>query len=753
MKHILKLIFVWATLLSCPLELFASHIVGGDISYRFVERLPNNKIRYKFRLKVYRDCRAEVKTQLDSVALIGIFLRNPNGSYLNYGDDSSRTLLKITKSVSSYVAQPNYPCLTPPPDVCAEEGIYEWESIVRQSDQSYFVTYQRCCRNSTIGNIGNSTTTGSTYTVEITPESQASENNSPYFTGFPPTIICGGEPLNYDHAAQDDEGDQLVYSFCSPLTSTQGNAGGGGAAGTGAAPPPYSNVSFKYPYSAAQPLGTTLRIDPNTGLITGKAPTIEIQLVVSICVEEYRNGILIGKIFRDFQFNIRNCMRNLIADMQADSFVQSPKKEYFIHTCDNYKWNFINQSIGNAPNTYWEFNMKGDTQRFNQWSPTVTFKDSGIYQGRLMLNPGTPCGDTANVTTFVGSGMHADFLIQYDTCDAGPVLFESKAYTNYTAIEQLIWNFGDGTKDSTYRLRPGHQYLTAGHKPVTLLLKDINGCTKDTTIAFDWLPAPPILLVEPDAFVGCAPAKVFFNNRSTPLDTTYNIVWDFGDGTKGNKISPEHIYKQAGIYAVKLQVTSPLNCYKEATFPQWIKVRPFPTADFDWQETEITNLAPSVHFQDKSSDDVISRRWYLGNRGFTTEENPMFTYRQQDTGIQHIRLFVANQFGCRDSSVKQIYIKPVITLHFPNAFTPNQDARNDEFKGIGFLYGMKSYRFVVWNRWGEKQFESSDPLDGWNGSKNNVGAPAPEGIYLYELMYITPTGELIQKKDFLTLYR
>ncbi len=743
MKNILKLICVWATLISCPLELIASHIVGGEITYRFVERLPNNKIRYKFRLKVYRDCRAAVTTRLDTVASVGIFLRRANGTYLNYGDDSSRTLLRISIDTLRNVAQPNYPCLTPPPDVCAEEGIYEWESIVRQSDQSYFITYQRCCRNSTIGNITNPGSAGSTYTVEITPQSQASENNSPYFTGFPPTIICGGEALNYDHSAVDSEGDQLVYSFCSPLSS-----------GNTVVAPPYNNVTFRTPYSASLPLGTSLRIDPNTGLITGRAPTTEVQLVVSVCVEEYRNGVLIGKIFRDFQFNIRSCSRNLTANLIADS-VYTPDKKYIIHACDTFTWNFVNTSQGraNVSNFYWEFNMKGTIQRFTEWSPSIAFRDTGYYRGRLLLNPGTTCGDTANVEISIGSGLRSDFLIKYDTCDAGPVLFESKATTSYNPIQQLIWNFGDGSSDSTYRLNPGHQYFSAGRKPVNLLLKDKYNCQKDTTIAFDWLPAPPILLVEPDAFVGCAPAKVFFNNRSTPLDTTYKIVWDFGDGTKGSKISPEHLYEKAGTYTVKLQVTSPFNCYKEAEFPKWIKVRPLPIADFDWQEDEVTNLSPSIHLQDKSTPDVISRRWYFGGRGLTTEDNPMHTYRQQDTGIQNIRLFVANQYGCKDSIAKKVYIKPVVTLHFPNAFTPNFDTHNDEFKGVGFLYGLKSYRFVVWNRWGEKQFESTDPIDGWNGSKNNAGVPAPEGVYLYELNYITPTGELINRKDFFTLYR
>ena len=63
-----------------------------------------------------------------------------------------------------------------PPDVCVQEGLYIFKlsdygiNLPDLTDESYHVTYQRCCRNETISNILVPDDSGATYTIEITPE-------------------------------------------------------------------------------------------------------------------------------------------------------------------------------------------------------------------------------------------------------------------------------------------------------------------------------------------------------------------------------------------------------------------------------------------------------------------------------------------------------------------------------------------------------------------------------------------------------
>jgi gliding motility-associated-like protein len=748
--------FTLFLMLSSLSILRGTHIVGGEITYKFVSR-NGTSLKYHFTMKLYRDIfpkTQQMATPFDAPAYIGIYLKNANGTYTHYGDNGNRTRINAIIGPDTRVNAPTFDCLTAPTDLGVNEGIYEWDATLQESPTSYIVCYQRCCRNDRATNVPNSGDIGSTYAVEITPEAQKLDNNSPVFKSFPPILLCAGEPINFNHAAFDADGDQLVYKFCSPLQG--GNKSNLVRPSPPQSIPPYSNVPFNQPeYTPEKPMAgnPVVAIDPNTGLITG-VPNVLGNFVVSVCVEEYRNGKLIGKISRDFQFNIVSCKRTVVTNIGADSSsVTAAIKTFVVRGCDKATVTFQNNSYERSEinNFFWEFNVKGEKVRFSDWSPTITFRDTGVYLGKLVLNPSTPCGDSAFVKVEIGGGpkLEASFSIQYDTCVAGPIGINGSVKPE-VKLKNIFWDLGDGAKD-TGRLSVIHKYELPGQKKITLRLRDDIGCQRDTSVEFTWQPAPPILVVEPDNFVGCTPATVFFNNRSKPLDSTYNIKWDFGDGKFGSDISPTHIYEKSDTYSVKLFIVSPLGCKKEASFRNWIKVKQSPTADFEYFPKIITNLNPVMSFEDKSSSDVTSWRWFFGAKGYSTRQNPLYTFR--DTGIQVLNFIVRNTEGCFDTLSKEINVEPRINFFMPNAFTPNNDTKNDEFKGSGFLFGLKRFKMTIWSRWGEVVFQTDNAEKGWNGFKNNDGAEVQAGVYMYEVQYVTPTNQTIVKRDFMTLIR
>ncbi|MBL0154930.1 MAG: hypothetical protein IPP93_16200 [Chitinophagaceae bacterium] len=85
-------------------------------------------------------------------------------------------------------------------------------------------------------------------------------NTSAKFTGSDLVTVCANNEFSYSFAAQDDDADELRYSFCTAYASTSG--AGGNASPT--APPPFPQVPYDYPtYNESEPLGQFVTVDPS----------------------------------------------------------------------------------------------------------------------------------------------------------------------------------------------------------------------------------------------------------------------------------------------------------------------------------------------------------------------------------------------------------------------------------------------------------------------------------------------------------
>jgi gliding motility-associated-like protein len=89
-----------------------------------------------------------------------------------------------------------------------------------------------------------------------------------------------------------------------------------------------------------------------------------------------------------------------------------------------------------------------------------------------------------------------------------------------------------------------------------------------------------------------------------------------------------------------------------------------------------------------------------------------------------------------------VYLMPDIFM--ANAFTPDGNGHNDRIKPI-LTYRPKEYYFVVYDRWGSKIFETTDPDEYWYGKVNNK-KDAPPGVYIYYYK-ITTSGNIIKEDD------
>ena len=105
--------------------------------------------------------------------------------------------------------------------------------------------------------------------------------------------------------------------------------------------------------------------------------------------------------------------------------------------------------------------------------------------------------------------------------------------------------------------------------------------------------------------------------------------------------------------------------------------------------------------------------------------------------------------GCSDTAIVKVVVFPKAGLFIPNAFTPNNDGKNDCFR-IPNAEGGISFELAIFDRYGERVFFSRDPAACWNGRFK--GAELPIGSYAYYLN-ITTTCQVIRKKGVVNLIR
>ena len=108
---------------------------------------------------------------------------------------------------------------------------------------------------------------------------------------------------------------------------------------------------------------------------------------------------------------------------------------------------------------------------------------------------------------------------------------------------------------------------------------------------------------------------------------------------------------------------------------------------------------------------------------------------------------LTNSYGCTDTACVTVNVESDCfdqeNLKVPNAFSPNGDNTNDEFCLQGWDKCIKNFTIVIFNRWGEKVFESKDPNFCWNGWYNNEPLDPQVFVYYITATHITNKEEMV----------
>ncbi len=606
----------------------AAHIIGGEMYYDCI-----GENEYAFTMKLFRDCNS-TGAPFDAPAFFSVY--DQNGVLISNFTEDIDNVTPITPDLSS-------PCISFPPDICVQQGTYNFIVNLPNNTEPYQVVYQRCCRNQTILNLTNPGDQGLTI-VALVPALPFDDCNSrPRYTNFPPPVLCAQEFLEFDHSATDPDGDSLAYSLCSPfIGATPDNPAPGVASA-----PPYQTVVWGAGFQATSPLNADpgLTIDPITGLLSG-TPTQLGQFVVGVCVEEWRNGQLLSVNTRDFQFNVAFCEQLSVATLAQ------PEEG---DLCQDLIFDFENLSDPN--NTFlWDFGDPTTTTDISGlYSPSYTYPDTGTYTVQLITNPGFFCSDTATLILPLYYETQIDVQIASFECIDGIQVFNFAAAGVFNEESaEIIWNFGpNATPSAGSGLEvAGITFSNVGPQEIDVQVVD-NVCDSQDAVTVN-IPEPPDISIDPQE-VFCNGLNYQFTQTSANASL---YSWDFGvdgiDTDVSSLAAAGFTFPEPGNYTVTLTANTPQNC------PVTV------TEDFDIRTLLAPQIAPndiaclegnSIDFEAAGSFTAQAQfAWTFdsANPGSSTAQNPT-GISFESAGTHDVSVAVSEN-GCTRSAERPMVI-------------------------------------------------------------------------------------------------
>ena len=285
-----------------------------------------------------------------------------------------------------------------------------------------------------------------------------------------------------------------------------------------------------------------------------------------------------------------------------------------------------------------------------------TFPDTGLYHVRLYIEDSL-CYNEAIHDIRIIDEKAAFVMIDSGICGVAYKRFNATGpRTHPENIVKYSWDFGDGQTLKSDTSSVAHVYKKTGPVIVTLIITDIHGCMDTTEVPVDVKIYGPEADFSPPVSKICAGSTVTFydSSRVNSASPVIKWQWDFGNGTDTVFKSPPFtsIYKNAGVYDVKLTVQDSVGC-SDVVVRKRAVVAYKPVANFASPDTLICLNTPAS-FTNLSTGVLLHSNWNFGNGKTSTLKDPSNVY--DSLGKYDVTLIISDSLNCTDSITKLKYI-------------------------------------------------------------------------------------------------
>ena len=216
------------------------------------------------------------------------------------------------------------------------------------------------------------------------------------------------------------------------------------------------------------------------------------------------------------------------------------------------------------------------------------------------------------------------------------------------------WDFGDGNTSTLQH--PSHMYSQPGEYQVSLVVHNEFGCGDDITRLNYITVLAPDAAFTGDSLLACGPPLTV---NFTPVTTSGQHTWEFGDGLSSNNPQPSHNYQQFGNFSITHIVTDAKGCKDTALRNNYINIGVNTLSAYSSDSSLC--VGDSVYFFTNASR-ASQVTWSFGTGDSSTLLNPGYRYTQP--GVYNVDIYITDPSGCDVSTSIpiEVFLRPTINF-------------------------------------------------------------------------------------------
>jgi gliding motility-associated-like protein len=477
------------------------------------------------------------------------------------------------------------------------------------------------------------------------------------------------------------------------------------------------------------------------------------------------------------------------------TYYTAPKPEFEVDPnpavhCTPYEFKFHNLTVKNNETDsvyyFWNFANQHTIKTSNR--DTIigrTFENTGRFDSivpvwlvsNIVIPTGDVCHDTTSQSVTVWAKPLAKFSVAPETQeqdDGGKVNLYTTASEGVGVFYE--WDYGDGQgkefwKDaSEFKSSDTYTYSTYGTFDIELKVSNKH-CSDSLTKTIRIRPSKPRSNTGTSTYAGCVPQEFTLEQGVLYSDS---IMWIIKRRDETDTLRKEaqftvktgenrpYTFNKPGIYEIEIKAKGP-GSNGEYVHVRYDKGEIYPKPKADFETYPDTVRLPNIPLYTQNySEGATEWYWNFGD-GSDINRDKEPTYYYTKSGDYYVTLEVKNEYKCSDIKKNvHVRVEPEGLLRFPNAFTPDPSGPNGGVE-VNRLHndvfipyprnGVKAGTYIleIFNRYGEKIYESTDVNIGWDGYYR--GKLCPQDVYVYKCKCTFENGKIFKEIGNVTLLR